>query len=317
MATSEKIAAFIFVLVVVSVYLLEIFVCSVYLLNRVKGDQSPILGRRLVVLLHVLAAIGIVCFLYGRFVEPYWIEVNEIRIPTAKLSHASFRIVQISDLHCDVRPRAEKKLVRLVNALEPDIIVFTGDSLMLNTPSAVPVFEDTMKALKAKLAKLAVKGNVDIWHLPKLDLFGETGFQELEADSVPVTKSGETIYITGLSCEYPSAYRGLLKAVPDRYFSVLLYHYSDFVEDLEGLNVDLYLCGHTHGGQVAIPLYGALVTLSKFGKKYESGMYTVRDTILYVNRGIGMEGGLTPKVRFLARPEITVFDIVPKEETAR
>jgi predicted MPP superfamily phosphohydrolase len=82
------------------------------------------------------------------------------------------------------------------------------------------------------------------------------------------------------------------------------------------LNVDLYLCGHTHGGQVALPLYGALVTLSKFGKKYESGMYTVGDTILYVNRGIGMEGGLTPKVRFLARPEITVFDIVPKEETA-
>jgi predicted MPP superfamily phosphohydrolase len=68
--------------------------------------------------------------------------------------------------------------------------------------------------------------------------------------------------------------------------------------------------------QIQLPFYGALVTLSKFGKKYEAGMYTVNETILYVNRGIGMEGGLAPRVRFLARPEITVFDIIPKEQSS-
>ena len=81
--------------------------------------------------------------------------------------------------------------------------------------------------------------------------------------------------------------------------------------DRQHLNVDLYLCGHTHGGQIAMPFYGALITMSKFGKKYEAGMYTVGDTILYVNRGIGMDGGPAPRVRFLARPEITVFEIHP------
>ena len=53
-----------------------------------------------------------------------------------------------------------------------------------------------------------------------------------------------------------------------------------------------------------------MVTLSKYGKKYESGKYIVGDTVLYVNRGIGMEGGYAPRVRFWARPEITVFNIV-------
>ena len=76
--------------------------------------------------------------------------------------------------------------------------------------------------------------------------------------------------------------------------------------------MDLYLCGHTHGGQVALPLYGALITLSKFGKKYESGMYESNGTILYVNRGLGLEPKPAPQVRFFARPEITVFDIVPE-----
>ena len=53
------------------------------------------------------------------------------------------------------------------------------------------------------------------------------------------------------------------------------------------------------------------VNIKKFGKKYESGMFTVGDTILYVNRGIGLDGGIAPRVRFFAKPEITVFDVRP------
>ena len=75
-------------------------------------------------------------------------------------------------------------------------------------------------------------------------------------------------------------------------------------------NIDLYLAGHTHGGQVALPFYGALVTLAATGKKYESGLHQLGNTYIYTNRGIGMEGGRAPRVRFCARPEVTVFDIV-------
>ena len=89
------------------------------------------------------------------------------------------------------------------------------------------------------------------------------------------------------------------------------------IESLEGLNVDLYLSGHTHGGQIALPLYGAIITLAKFGKKYEAGLYEVGDTILYVNRGMGLEPRPAPQIRFCAQPEITVFDIGPRKESEK
>ncbi len=312
MATSEKITALIFLAALASVYSLELLLFSAFALRKFSGKKrKSLLLRKPALCLHLLAATGIICFLYGYIIEPYWIEVKTITIRTEKLKHTSFRIVQISDLHCDTKPRNERKLAPLINPLEPDIIVFTGDALSLNAPSALPLFKETMKSLQANLGKFAVRGNVDVRYTPNLDLFGNTDFQLLDAKSLKIKKNSEEIFISGLTCESPFALRRLLQDVAENRFSVFLYHYCDLVEDLHNLNVNLYLCGHTHGGQVALPFYGALVTLSKFGKKYESGMYSVGETILYVNRGIGMEGGLAPRVRFLARPEITVFDIRP------
>jgi uncharacterized protein len=81
---------------------------------------------------------------------------------------------------------------------------------------------------------------------------------------------------------------------------------------LNGSHIDLYLAGHTHGGQIALPYFGAIITLAKYGKKYEAGEYQVGNIILYVNRGIGLAAGVNPKMRFFARPEITVIDLKPK-----
>ena len=310
MAASEKLAAFIFIVSVFSVYAAETVLISVWVFNKVRARRPlRIFRRRYLFSIHLPAVIGVICFFYGYFIEPYWIEVKTIEIQTEKLTETGIRLVHISDMHCDRKPRNEKKLVELINAAEPDVIVFTGDTI--NTPAALPRFKDTMKKLKANLGKFAVVGNFEVSYWHRLDIFSDTGFEVLEKNSISLVKNGQTFYISGLSCKYPSAYEELLKSVPENHFSIFLYHYSDLVEDLENLNVDLYLAGHTHGGQVAIPFYGALVTLSKFGKKYESGIYTVGDTILYVNRGIGMEGGIVPRVRFWARPEITVFEIKP------
>jgi predicted MPP superfamily phosphohydrolase len=310
MPARERIVVCVLFTALVVVYSAEMFLLSSLALGKLRDQKSPALFCSKPALpIHSLAIIGIICFLYALFIEPYWLEVKIVPIRTEKLTRTGFRLVQISDLHCGKKPLIEKRLVELVNPLEPDIIVFTGDALKLGAPSALPVFKSTMKNLKARLAKFAVRGNVDIWHMPKLDFFGGTGFQVLDANSVQLQKNGETFYISGLSCEYPSALLHLLKDIPDNYFSIFLYHYPDLIEDLANLNVDLYLAGHTHGGQVVLPFYGAIITLSKFGKKYESGMYTVGDTTLYVNRGIG---GHATRIRFLARPEITVFDIQPE-----
>jgi len=71
----------------------------------------------------------------------------------------------------------------------------------------------------------------------------------------------------------------------------------------------LQLSGHTHGGQVRLPVYGALYAASLYGKRFESGRRQVGDLTLYVTRGIGLEGKSAPRVRFLCPPEIILWEI--------
>lgn len=311
MPTSEIVAFSIFISCIATVYLLEAALVIRFVFAKITGNPKySIMLKRRALIIHFLALLGVICFLYGHFVEPYRIQVTTIPIRTDKLRQTTFRIVHISDLHCDRKMRNEKRIVELINQCQPDVIVFTGDAL--NTVGALPLFKDTFKNLNASLAKLAVRGKFETHSRNDLDLYSGTGFELLNAETVPITKNGQTIYISGLSCDNPSAFKTLLRPVPKENFSVFLYHYSDLIESVGDLNLDLYLCGHTHGGQVALPLYGAVITLSKFGKKYEAGMYTVGGTILYVNRGIGIEPLPAPQVRFCARPEITVFDIMPE-----
>ena len=77
-------------------------------------------------------------------------------------------------------------------------------------------------------------------------------------------------------------------------FTILLYHMPDLMPEAEAQGIDLYLAGHTHGGQWRLPGYGALITSSIFGKRYEMGHYTEGGTQLYVSRGLGMEGLFSP-----------------------
>ena len=310
MPTSEIIAFLIFTSCIAAVYLLEAILLIRFAVAKIRGNpKRNILLKRRALVVHFLALLGIGCFLYGYFIEAYRIEVTTIGIQTEKLKATTFRVVHISDLHCDTKPRNEKRMVELINELEADVIVFTGDAL--NTRAAAPLFKNTMKSLQASLAKFAVKGNFEIFTWSPFDLYNDTGFELLHADAVQLTKNGETIHVSGLSCETPAGFEHVLAFAPKTDFSIFLFHFPDLIESVGDCNVDLYLCGHTHGGQVALPLYGAVITLSKLGKKYESGMYTVGDTILYVNRGIGFEAPPAPAIRFCARPEITVFDIGP------
>ena len=101
----------------------------------------------------------------------------------------------------------------------------------------------------------------------------------------------------------------MLERAPDG-LRIVAYHTPDEVEDLAALSPDRYVAGHTHGGQVRLPFYGALTTASRFDKRYEMGRYQVGPTTLFVTRGIGFEPHPAPRLRFLCRPEIAVLDLV-------
>ncbi len=230
---------------------------------------------------------------------------------TPKLRDARFRIVQITDLHCDWKIRNEEKMVRIVNDLKPDLVVATGD--YLNHRLGLPHLRDALNRLEAPLGKFAVTGNQDAAWRSSLDLLDGTGFRWLQEETVTVTKGSDTIGIRGMGFAPSGVSLDAVRVLPVDRFNVFLFHAPDLIEDTSGPAVDLYLCGHTHGGQVCVPWYGALITFSKFGKKYESGLYRVGPTTLYVNRGLGLEPRPGPQVRFLARPEIAVFDVVPEQ----
>lgn len=257
------------------------------------------------------AAAGTLCIAYGRLVEPFWPEVTRVRLTSPKLKGATrpIRLVLLSDLHSDPTPRLEKRLPDLVRALEPDAIVFTGDAV--NSPEGLPVFKDCVGRLAALAPTFAVLGNWDVRAFPGLDRYGGTAVKELDGTAVRLSVAGAGLWLAGVAVDEEQKIPAALEAGPAAEFRVFLHHYPDWIEEVALRKADLYLAGHTHGGQVALPLYGALVTLSRYGKRFESGLHRVRDTWLYVNRGIGMEGGPAPRVRFCSRPEITLLELSP------
>jgi predicted MPP superfamily phosphohydrolase len=248
----------------------------------------------------------------GFFVEPDRVVAEHLVIKSERIK-AKVRIVQISDLHMEGFGTRHERALEIVRDAQPDIILLTGDYLNGSRLEYLPGLERFVSELKAPLGVFAIGGNFEFWQEP-YGMFENKGIQVLENGSVHFDNLGLTI--CGLKCVWDlgGAERDLIEraiaADPDGYMLVAC-HYPNHIEEPEMACVNLYLCGHTHGGQVRLPLWGAIVTLSKLGKRYECGRYVNGNTDVYVNRGLGMEGGWVPRVRFLCRPEVTVIDICP------
>lgn len=314
MQTAEFYRVLLFVSAVGTVYILAAAIgvrWLLYKLSRRPLSLSPgqVWSQRTVL---GLALIGLLCIAYGHFIEPYWPSITHVQIKTSKLAPGSrpVRIAHISDIHSDPQPRLEDRLPGLIAEQKPDLIVFAGDSI--NSPAALPVFKRCFTELAAIAPTFAVRGNWDARAWRRLDLFGGTGVRELDGEAVAVDVGGASVWVTGVAVEHEERLQQALSAIPSGALIVFLYHSPDLIPEVAQQQVDLYCAGHTHGGQVALPWYGALITLSKFDKQYEAGLYRVNQTWLYVNRGIGMEGGGAPRVRFCARPEITMIEVMPE-----
>ena len=271
---------------------------------RVSG--RPAAPSRIRRVSFVLLGFGVCCFSYALFIEADWLEVTRVTVQTQKWPAGKvLRIAHLSDLHVDRQSRALSRLGEELRDEKVDLIVFTGDSL--NKAESAPLFRSILGGLPSRLGRVAVRGNHDVYRWGKVDLFGGGIASELISDAPLLFEDG-TLAVCGAPFKATEGIEHCLSAAPAGAFVLFVYHSPDLVESLPAA-ADLYLAGHTHGGQVAMPLYGALVTMSNFDKRYESGRYQVGKTTLYVNRGIGFEPHM-PRVRFLARPELTIIDVV-------
>ncbi|MCZ6514330.1 MAG: metallophosphoesterase [Acidobacteria bacterium] len=316
MRTEELMGVLLFVGTVGAVYAVAGLLLCEAALQRVRGRvrilRPGLLWFRRIVF--GLALAGVFCIAYGRLIEPFWLEVTRVRLESPKLEGATrpIRIVHFSDLHSDPHPRLEERLPDVVAAEKPDLIVFTGDAI--NSRRGLPVARRCFTRLAAVAPTFVVKGNWDAVNWRGMDIFKGTGVRELNSEAVKLTVAGVDLWVAGIPYGGAAKIPQILEAIPPQDFTVFLSHVPGEIYQVARHQADLYCAGHTHGGQVALPFYGALITLSRFGKRFEAGLYRVEETRLYVNRGVGMEGGCAPRVRFFARPELTVIDLVPPSE---
>ncbi len=262
------------------------------------------------------------------FVEPHWLEVSHVTFSSPKIERP-VRIVFIADFQTDNLSAYEEECLRRALAEEPDIILFGGDYLQVSRDRWKTLSKETNQlfkdvGLQAPQGVFAVQGNVGIYFPWQLIFAG------LPVTTVSSTKSFDVagIRLTCLSMtdsrnpdfQLQKPFYAEADAEPDAdretaaTFHVVLGHAPDYA--MGRVPADLLLAGHTHGGQVRLPLLGPLMTMSDVPRSWASGITELpHGRRLLVSRGLGMERHCSPRIRFLCRPELVVIDLLPEKRT--
>lgn len=283
--------------------------------RRVPGKREI----RVALLVWALNLAILPCEVYGLYFEPFNLGVSRVHVSLPETSgDVRLRVVQLSDLHVERTTGRERAVLETVERLEPDLILLTGDYLNLSyvdDARARQEARELLRQLDAPQGVYAIPGTpvVDTASAMAALFDGLDNVQVLHDKVATLDVEGQALYLVGvanLGLERDrDSLRELMRRLPAEAWTILLYHTPDLIETASELGVDLYLAGHTHGGQVRLPWLGAIFTASRYGKRYEMGLYRVGRTQLYVSRGIGMEGLGTPRVRFLCPPETVELEL--------
>ena len=270
---------------------------------------------------------GTMAYVWGLAVEPQRLSCTSLSITSPHLPAQAdpIRLLHLSDFHLERLTRREEKILSFIEAARPDLIVISGDYLNASyrcEPEAVAQIRRLLAQLHAPYGVYAVLGTplIDLPYIAPLHFQG-TDIQLLRRDVVDIDLGeGRRLALLGLDCSHDMAHDGqLLKRLaaiaPADATRLLLYHSPELMPQAPQHGIHLYLCGHTHGGQLRLPGYGALFTSAATGKRYEMGRYDENGTTLYVSRGIGLEGLSLPRLRLFCPPEITLVTIAGERRT--
>ena len=246
--------------------------------------------------------------------ESQQLVVERIPIPIKNLPPGleGFRIAQITDIHLYplTKPALVSQAVEITNGLKPDLIVLTGDYVW-HEAEVIHELTPILARLNARHGVYAIMGNHDIWTDEALIMaaFAEARLPMLVNQGLTISEGGASFYLAGLDDGWSGApdLDAALTGMPSGAPVILLYHEPDLARDTSlDPRISLQLSGHTHGGQIRLPLIGAPV-LPYLGWKYDQGLYKVNDMWLYTNRGIGMTN---IPFRYNCPPEISEFTLM-------
>jgi uncharacterized protein len=256
-----------------------------------------------------LAAAPFILSGYGAVYASKAYEVRELTLPFGCV----VRVVHLTDIHAGVyMTRAEmRRYADQVIALEPDLFVLTGDYIS-NSTEFLPGCVEEMARVRARYGTFAIMGNHEHWYGQQSDilaLFRQHRITFLRnAHRLIQTEQGSLAVagIDDLRSGYPdlrSALQGLDSAIP----TILLSHRSEIFPLAASYGVPLTLSGHYHGGQIKLALPGRNLSLARLMTPYVEGLFRIKDSHLYVSRGIGTT--FTP-IRLNARPEVTLLRLI-------
>lgn len=259
-----------------------------------------------------LAALGAA---YVYFVEPQWLSVSDldVEIPDLPLAFDGLLIAHLSDLHVtrDMGARSPVgQAIQICQARQPDLVLMTGD--FVGKRNAVGKFAELIAGLHG-MPVYGVLGNHEHQHGPShrqrvTAALREAGVELLLNRATCIERNGSRLWIVGVDDAYTGldqldcALDGLGPLDRPR---ILLSHYPDLMHHPRASEVDLALAGHTHGGQINLPILNAS-TLAHADSAYLGGMFRVNGVPLYVSRGLGTSGY---RVRFRARPELVFLTL--------
>jgi predicted MPP superfamily phosphohydrolase len=249
------------------------------------------------------------------------VDHTHLHVPLRGLAaeHAGLRILQLSDLHIGNGMEGERltRLVERVNEREPDLIALTGDLFDFD-PGYVEDGCRRLGGLRARLGVFAVLGNHDIYtgsarvadglarHAPCVRLLrGEVVRLETTAPLYIAGLDDPSGVWTGRGLEIPEL-EALAADVPADGHTVLLVHRPELFPQAARLGFPLVLAGHTHGGQLALPLAGGRHNMARLITRYARGLYEEAGSLLYVNRGVGVAG---PAVRVNCTREVATLEL--------
>ncbi len=259
--------------------------------------------------------------LYSGEVERHWIDIVHRDIYVAGLPEAfeGMTIAQLSDIHLDefTEPFLLREAVDAINRMQPDVVLLTGDYVSYQMLAKKPTLDAAWQcaSMLGKIAcerKYAILGNHDLMvgGDEVAEAISKQGIPVLRNAYMPLERGGARVWLAGLDDPVvgrPDPDRAVPVSIRNlpREPVLLMCHAPDFVDEIaahpSSRSIALVLSGHTHGGQVRLPLWGAL-HLPPGGRKYVEGWFPVGGMQLYVNRGIGSVG---VPFRFDCRPEIT------------
>ena len=280
------------------------------------------LSRRDLLKLAGVAALDVFLLGIGRvryvlLMEPnsFTVETVHLKLPRLARSFSGLRLAQISDLHMGGWMNAARlqHVVDLILAQEPDILLITGDFLIGRdnldiSNQVVSDLIEPLSRLSGSIPSFAVLGNHDYWTNVETvrHILVSSGITEL-TNAVSTFKRGQdSLYVCGVDDIWEGVPRldDVIAQLSDDSTAILLAHEPDFADTRAATGrFDLQVSGHTHGGQVVLPLVGPPV-LPYLGRKYGSGLYKVGEMFQYTNRGVGMA---RLPLRINCPPEITLF----------